>query len=108
MMSEPERVLGGIATRVLLENDRVKIWEMDLAPGEESAIHEHTMDYILVVLEGDKIAGVPQEDSAGLYNEYVEVDVEPGQQFYIEKGGIETARNIGKKRYREIAIELKD
>jgi mannose-6-phosphate isomerase-like protein (cupin superfamily) len=107
-MTEPDRVLGGIATRVLLENDRVKIWEMDLAPGEESDIHEHTMDYILVVIDGDKIAGVPQDDSAGLYNEYVEVDVEPGQHFYIEKGGIETARNIGKKRYREIAIELKD
>jgi predicted metal-dependent enzyme (double-stranded beta helix superfamily) len=91
-----------------LENDRVKIWEMDLAPGEESDIHEHTMDYILVVLEGDRIAGVPQEDSAGLYNEYVEVDVTPGHHFYIEKGGIETARNVGKKRYREIAIELKD
>ena len=34
-MAETERKLGGIATRVLLENDRVKIWEMDLAPGEE-------------------------------------------------------------------------
>jgi hypothetical protein len=107
-MAEKERKLGGIATRVLLENDRVKIWEMDLAPGEESDIHEHKMDYILVVLEGDKIAGVPQEDSAGLYNEYVEVDVNPGDHFWIEKGGIETARNIGQKRYREIAIELKD
>jgi predicted metal-dependent enzyme (double-stranded beta helix superfamily) len=107
-MAQTERKLGGIATRVLLENDRVKIWEMDLAPGEESDIHEHTMDYILVVLEGDRIAGVPQEDSAGLYNEYVEVDVNPGDHFWIEKGGIETARNIGQKRYREIAIELKD
>jgi mannose-6-phosphate isomerase-like protein (cupin superfamily) len=107
-MADSERKLGGIATRVLMENDRVKIWEMDLAPGEESDIHEHTMDYILVVLEGDKIAGVPQEDSAGLYNQYVEVDVRPGEYFWIEKGGIETARNIGKKRYREIAIELKD
>jgi hypothetical protein len=107
-MADSERKLGGIATRVLMENDRVKIWEMDLAPGEESGIHEHTMDYILVVLEGDKIAGVPQEDSAGLYNQYVEVDVTPGQHFWIEKGGIETARNIGTKRYREIAIELKD
>jgi quercetin dioxygenase-like cupin family protein len=107
-MAQTERKLGGIATRVLLENDRVKIWEMDLAPGEESDIHEHTMDYILVVLEGDKIAGVPQEDSAGLYNQYVEVDVNPGDYFWIEKGGIETARNIGQKRYREIAIELKD
>ena len=103
-----ERVLGGIATRLLMENDRVKIWEMDLAPGEESAVHEHTMDYILVLLEGDRIAGVPEHDSAGPYNEYIEAEVEPGNYYYIEKGGIETARNIGQKRYREIAIELKD
>ena len=25
-----ERVLGGIATRLLMENDRVKIWELSL------------------------------------------------------------------------------
>ena len=103
-----ERVLGGIATRLLMENDRVKIWEMDLAPGEESAVHEHTMDYILVLLEGDRIAGVPEPDSAGPYNEYIEAEVEPGNYYFIERGGIETARNIGQKRYREIAIELKD
>jgi beta-alanine degradation protein BauB len=107
-MSERERVLGGIATRVLMENDRVKIWEMDLAPGEDSDVHEHTMDYILVILEGDRIAGVPESDSAGLYNEYLEADVSPGECFYVEKGGIETARNLGSSRYREIAIELKD
>jgi hypothetical protein len=107
-MAQSARVLGDIATHLLMENDRVKIWEMDLAPGEESAVHEHTMDYILVVIEGDRIAGVPEPDSAGFYNEYVEVDVQPGNQFFIEKGGIETARNIGKKRYLEIAIELKD
>ena len=107
-MTQSGRVTGDIATRLLMENDRVKIWEMDLAPGEESAVHEHTMDYILVVLEGDRIAGVPEPDSAGLYNKYIEVDVEPGNYYWIEKGGIETARNIGKKRYREIAIELKD
>jgi hypothetical protein len=107
-MPQSERVLGDIATRLLVENDRVKIWEMDLAPGEDSDVHEHRMDYILVVIEGDRIAGVPEPDSKGLYNEYIEADVQPGQYFYIEKGGIETARNIGKERYREIAIELKD
>ena len=107
-MTQSGRVLGDIATRLLMENDRVKIWEMDLAPGEESDVHEHTMDYILVVLDGDRIAGVPEPDSAGFYNEYLEADVKSGDYFYIEKGGIETARNIGQKRYREIAIELKD
>ena len=106
-MAEGTRQLGGVGTKVLFENDRVRIWEMDLAPGEESAIHEHELDYILVQLAGDRIAGVPEPDTKGYYGEYVEGDVEPGQVFYIEKGGIETARNIGQERYHEILIELK-
>lgn len=107
-MVHSDRALGDIATRLLVENDRVKIWELDLAPGEESAVHEHTKDYILVVIEGDRIAGVPQSDSAGPYRDYVEADVAPGDYFYLKKGGVETALNVGQKRYREIAIELKD
>jgi len=106
-VAEGTRQLGGVGTKVIFENDRVRVWEMDLAPGEESAVHKHTLDYILVQLDGDRIAGVPEPDTKGYYNEYVEGDVEPGQVFYIEKGGIETARNIGQKRYREILIELK-
>jgi len=106
-MGESTRQMGGIGTKVLLDNDRVKIWEMDLAPGEESAVHEHVYDYVLVQLGGDRIAGVPEPDSKGLYNQYIEADVVPGQALYIEKGGIETARNIGKQRYREIIVELK-
>jgi hypothetical protein len=102
-----ERTLGGVGTRVLLENDRVRIWEMDLAPGESSDVHEHTLDYILVQVAGDRIAGIPEPDSKGPYPEYIEANVEPGNAIYIEKGGIETAKNIGRERYREILIELK-
>jgi predicted metal-dependent enzyme (double-stranded beta helix superfamily) len=102
-----ERTLGDVATRVLLENDQVRIWELELAPGEESDVHEHTLDYILVQIAGDRIAGVPEPDTKGPYPEYVEGDVAPGNVFYIEKGGIETARNVGRQRYREILIELK-
>src|SRR5438874_571285 len=32
-MGESARVLGNVATRMLFENDRVRIWEMDLPPG---------------------------------------------------------------------------
>jgi hypothetical protein len=59
-MPDSERKLGGIATRVLMENDRVKIWEMDLAPGEESDFHEHTMDYILVCSRVTKFPECPK------------------------------------------------
>jgi hypothetical protein len=102
-----ERTLGDVATRVLLENDQVRIWELELAPGEESDVHEHTLDYILVQIAGDRIAGVPEPDTKGPYPDYVEGDVVPGNVFYVEKGGIETARNVGRQRYREILIELK-
>jgi hypothetical protein len=103
-----QRVLGGVGTKVLMENDRVRVWEMRLEPGEDSAVHRHDLDYILVQIDGDRIAGVPEPDSAGEYNEYIEADVTPGNFIYIDRGGIEIARNVGKKPYYEILIELKD
>lgn len=103
-----ERELGDIATRKLFENERVRIWEMDLQPGQDGDVHRHENDYVLVQIEGDRMAVVPEADTGGEYTEYLEADVEPGQIFFIPKGGIEKARNVGGKRYREILIELKD
>jgi mannose-6-phosphate isomerase-like protein (cupin superfamily) len=101
-MAEGERVLGGVGTSVIMENDRVKIWEMDLAPGEESAEHRHDLDYILVILEGDKIAGICTDGRDDIY-----ADVTPGLTVFVPKGGTEIARNVGSQRYREVLIELK-
>ena len=59
--------------------------------------------------EGDKIAGIFEEDTHGEYPPgTVEGDVTYGNVFYTKKGGIETAKNTGKQRYREILVELKD
>ena len=94
---------------MLFENDRVRVWELALAPGESSDVHEHTLDYLLVQLEGDKITGDFEPDTNGEFPPgSVEGDVAPGNVFYTRKGGIETARNTGTTRYREILIELKD
>jgi hypothetical protein len=106
-MDKPERILGDVATRVLFENERVRIWEMDLAPGASSDIHRHDVDYVLVQIEGDRIAARPEPDTQGAFTEYLEADVVPGKARYIRRGGIETALNVGRQRYREILIELK-
>jgi hypothetical protein len=103
-----DRTIGDVATKVLFENDRVRVWEMRLAPGEDSAVHRHDLDYLLVQIDGDKIAGIPEHDTLGQYKDYVEGTVVPGTAVYIERGGIETARNVGEKPYYEILIELKD
>ncbi len=102
------RKLGDVATRVLMENDRVRIWEMDLAPGEESDLHRHDLDYVLVQVAGDKVAGIFDESTKGEYPPgVVEAEVKPGNVIYLEKGGVETAKNTGNERYHEILIELK-
>jgi hypothetical protein len=70
-------------------------------------VHRHDLDYLIVQIEGDRIAAVPEPDTAGKYTEYIEVPAEPGKVSYIARGGIETAVNVGRRRYREILIELK-
>ena len=106
-MAEKESY-GDSATTLLFENERVRIWEMRLEPGEEGDLHRHELDHILVQISGDRMAVVPDPKSKSIYNEYLEADVVPGKHFYIERGGIEVARNIGKQAFHEILIELKD
>src|SRR6478736_269425 len=59
------RQFGDIATKLLMENDRVRIWEMRLEPGQKSALHKHDNDYIMIQISGDKMAADFEPDSAG-------------------------------------------
>jgi len=107
-MATEARVLGPMGDKVIFENDRVRIWELVIPPGGDSNCHVHDLDYVLVQLGGDRVAAVPEPDTQSPYNEYMEADVVPGQVIYIERGGVEIARNVGKVPYSEIIIELKD
>jgi beta-alanine degradation protein BauB len=102
------RELGDVGTRVLLENERVRVWEVRLAPGEEGTVHRHALDHLLVQVAGDCIAVVPEPDSEGPFREYLEADVVPGAVVAVARGGVERARNVGKAPYVEVVVELKD
>ena len=101
-----ERQLGNVATASAGERAGADLGARSRAGGE-SAVHRHDLDYIIVQIEGDRIAGKPEPDTAGAFREYLEADVEPGRTRFIARGGIETAINVGQRRYREILIELK-
>ena len=105
-----ERVLGDIASKVLFENDRVRVWEMRLEPGGESDLHRHDQDYVMIQISGDKMAARFEPDSGGSWGSlgYVEGDVAPGNVIWGDRGGIETAVNVGKEPFYEIVVELKD
>ena len=103
------RQFGDIATKLLMENDRVRIWEMRLAPGERSALHRHENDYVMIQIAGDKMAADFEPDSGGPWGGLgrVEGDIVPGNFIWAERGGIETAVNIGEQPFYEIVVELK-
>jgi beta-alanine degradation protein BauB len=103
-----DRVLGDVGTKVVFENDRVRVWQVRLAPGEQGPVHSHDLDHLLVQVAGDRIAVVPEPDTRGPYRDYLEADVVPGAVVHVTRGGVESARNVGSRPYFEIVVELKD
>ncbi|MEW6269216.1 MAG: hypothetical protein AB1689_07970 [Thermodesulfobacteriota bacterium] len=97
--------LGGVGSTVLFEDHRVRVWEMTLAPGEASDLHRHDLDYMIVLVAGDRIAAVPGPGSSRPPREAA---VTPGRTFLLARGETEWAVNTGEREYREILIELKD
>ncbi|WP_439400097.1 hypothetical protein ACRQ5Q_41535 (plasmid) [Bradyrhizobium sp. PMVTL-01] len=42
---ETNQFNGRVGTRLLSETERVRVWEIRLAPGERIAFHRHVLDY---------------------------------------------------------------
>jgi hypothetical protein len=106
-LSMDGRQLGPIGTEVIYEDDRVRLWRLELAPGERSAVHRHELDNILIMISGDRIAAIPEPDTQGEYPGFVAADIFPFMVVPVKKGGVETAVNVGKEPYREVIVELK-
>jgi hypothetical protein len=103
-----DRVFGDIGTNVVYEDDTVRVWRLKLAPGEESPVHRHELDHLLIQVSGDRIAVVPEPDSEGPFRDMLEADVVPGAVVHVRRGGIERARNVGSQPYLEVIVELKE
>ena len=96
-----EEQYGPVATTVVFENDAVKVWEMDLAPGEACATHRHTMDYVLYIMSGaDLMIEGPN------YKPYP-FPAPTRATYFVPPGAIESARNVGKTRFYEALFEIK-
>jgi quercetin dioxygenase-like cupin family protein len=42
----------GVGTRLWFENDRIRVWEVRLQPGERGPFHSHTHNYFWTVVDG--------------------------------------------------------
>lgn len=109
MTGSDDRDFGDVGTRLLLDNDQIRVWELRLEPGATSDLHHHEHDYVMVQIEGDRVAARFEPDSEGTFAgcDYLDGDVAPGTVIYAEAGGRERAINIGEATFREIVVEVK-
>ena len=54
-MSGEKEISEEAGTRLLFENERVRVWDLRLEPGQSTGLHRHKEDYLYVVI-GDATA----------------------------------------------------
>ena len=101
-MRRGDQPLGDIATKVLFENDRVKIWNLIVEPGQTSDWHLHQRDYVTIVVEG---TGLKVEFDDGTVSDSPS---EPGKWTYHGEHQPHRVINNRDSRYVNVLVELKD
>ena len=106
MATEPSTEVG---TRVMFENDRVRVWDLALAPGESLAKHVHKLDYFFIIESGGLIRFADPDNPS----DYKDVQFHDEQVTFVPVPDRETGKvdnrltNIGTKRHHNYVIELK-
>lgn len=100
--STPER--PGDPGTLLFENERIRVWELIMRPGEVCNWHTHACDHLLVIFEGAQIGA---RRANGIE---AERDFADGTVLFIPASPVaEIARNVSSDRtLRELIIDLKD
>ncbi len=85
--------------KVLFENERVRLLDVRMKPGDESAQHSHP-DYLSYALEGGK---VKLTDASG---QSAEVEIQAGDTMWRETEE-HSALNVGTTELHALFVELK-
>ena len=95
-----------VGTTMWFENDRFRVWEILLQPGERGAFHSHVTNYFWTVVEGSR--GL-QRFSDGTF---VVRDYLVGETKYLEHTPetalIHDLENVGNSTLRFVTVELLD
>lgn len=93
-----------VGTELLFENDTVRVWSMELAPGQESQYHRHLLDYLIVYVTPSRITRMDRPGDSGVTEEFAD-----GWVKYLNVGaGVQhLIRNDRDSTHRQIIVELK-
>jgi quercetin dioxygenase-like cupin family protein len=101
MASVPDvMVAAASAYSLLLENDRVRVMEIRLKPGQKAPMHNHPSDHVVIVKNDAKLKlSFPDGKDATF-------DLKAGQVLWLEAGP-HAAENAGSGDADNLVIEVK-
>src|ERR1700710_232025 len=100
MSTQPTNQVG---THLLFENDRVRVWDLALAPGEWLESHIHRDDFLFIVVSGGHLRHAHPPHPADTH----EVQYKDNQVVFIEAENEilhHRLTNIGDAPYRNFVI----
>ncbi|MDF2095967.1 hypothetical protein [Aquibaculum arenosum] len=111
--------MAGVGSEKIFENDKVIVWNFELAPGEETPIHTHEHSYMWYAIAGTALQVFDEHGkdlgtldvptgtvySLKLEDGFLEILSEPGKGLRVPAK--HKARNAGSTHYREILVEYK-
>jgi quercetin dioxygenase-like cupin family protein len=89
-----------VGTRLIFENERVRVWEFTLEPGESIGAHRHDYDYFFYPIEGGTLEVTR---AAGV----TRATLKTGEVYFRKGGDTHAAKNVDDHRYHEVLVELK-
>ena len=109
--------MAGVGSKVVFEDDKIKVWEFNLEPGEQTAVHTHELEYVFYVIDGSTLEVFDADGKFVTPLEFADGDVLPlrleGDELIVVGNealrvpATHSARNTGTTVYREILIEKK-
>lgn len=103
-MPSPDDANSQVGTRLLFENDAVRVWDLQLAPGESTGMHRHELDYFYVVVGDGKLQRVDPDGTR-----HTPKSMADGEVHFraVDGESVHEAINAGDTTWRNIVVELK-
>lgn len=92
---------GQVGNKVLFENERVKVWDITLDPGDDTGLHTHELEHFVYLTAVSEME-VHWPNGASERRSH-----EPGVVQYRPAGDTHSARNVGDSRLQGIIVEFK-
>ncbi len=101
-MTPEEIAANPIGTELIFEDERVRIWQIVLEPGEAAPFHTHHLDYTTITLEG---ALLERANGDGTVDR---IESQPGRiSRWYQSTPSHGLRNVGPTRFRKVIVEIK-